>query len=320
MADPVESALPPNVERTVLTVGTFDGVHRGHRDVLERLSTRARELGVASVVVTFRPHPLEVVNPAAAPLLLTVGDEQLAAFAATAVDYVGVLPFTRALAGYSAEQFVRQVLVDRFRMAELWIGYDHGLGRGRQGDVAHLRELGQRRGFPVHVVEAVAGDDGAPISSTEIRRAISYGELASAARSLGRRYSFRGRVAPGAQRGRGLGYPTINLELPSARKLLPPPGVYAVLGQTPRGVYGGMMNLGPRPTFGDETLSLEVHLFDVTGDWYGLEVEIEFVARLRDVIRFPNVGALVEQLARDAQAARRALTEVQKPLSLKGSS
>ena len=319
MAERVNGLFPPTTNGSIVTVGTFDGVHRGHYDLLTRVAARARETGTPGLVVTFRPHPLEVVNPDAAPLLLTAGDEQLAAFAAAHVEYVSVLPFTPRLAAYSADEFVERVLVERYRMRELWIGYDHGLGRGRRGDVDSLRALGSRLGFPVEVVPAVNGDDELPISSTSIRRAISYGELARAASALGRRYSFRGTVVRGSQRGRALGFPTLNIALPSTRKLLPPRGVYAILAQTPRGSFGGMMNLGPRPTFNDETLALEVHLFGVDGDWYGVDIEVEFVERLRDVVAFASPAALVDQLGRDADQARRALTEVQKPLSLKGS-
>jgi riboflavin kinase / FMN adenylyltransferase len=319
VADRLPTDFPPGTEGTILTIGTFDGVHRGHHDLLRRVADRARERARPSVVVTFQPHPLDVLNPSAAPLLLTPGEEQRAALVTCDISYVSVLPFTTTLASYSAEEFILGILRDRYRMEELWIGYDHGLGRGRQGDVSQLRRLGDDHGFPVHVVEAMCDANGVPLSSTAIRRAVSYGELARASAALGRRFSFRGRVVPGNQRGRSLGYPTLNIALPSARKLLPPAGVYAVLAQSPRGRFGGMMNLGPRPTFGDDTLSLEVHLFDVDGDWYGVELDVEFVARLRDVAAFPDVAALVAQLGRDAKAARIALTEVQKPLNLNGS-
>ena len=319
MAEREESGLPASVRGTALTVGTFDGVHRGHVDILRRVAASAHAHGLSSLVVTFRPHPLEIVKPAAAPPLLTVGEEQLAAFVETPVDYASVLPFTPALAQLSAEQFVRDVLMARYRMRELWIGFDHGLGRGRQGDVKVLRQLGEQLGFPVHVVDAVTDEVGAPISSTGIRQAISTGDLRAAERALGRRYSLLGRVIPGENRGRALGFPTLNLALASNRKLLPATGVYAVHAQTPRGAFGGMMNLGPRPTFQSFALSLEVHLFDVRDDFYGMDVEVAFVERLRDVQAFPNPAALVEQLGRDEESARRALTEVQKSLSLKGS-
>src|SRR5262249_29359233 len=223
-----------------------------------------------------------------------------------------------SLAKYSATAFVEQILLERYHMRELLIGYDHGLGRGREGDATRLRALGERHGFPVDVVEAVLVE-GAPVSSSAIRLAISYGELDAARRLLGRRYGFRGRVVAGEQRGRLLGFPTLNIALASPRKLLPPAGVYAVLAESPRGSFGGMMNLGPRPTFGDSALSLEVHLFDMTGDWYNLDVRVEFVARLRDTIRFDSPNALVAQLQKDEQAARRALTQVEERDTVRGS-
>lgn len=304
------TGLPGTREGSIVTVGTFDGVHCGHRDLLTRLVERAREVGRPSLVVTFDPHPLEVVKPAEAPLLLTVGDEKLDAIVDYGVDYVVVLPFTRTLASYSPDAFVSELLVRGCDMRELFIGYDHGLGRGRTGTVEYLRSLGERGGFPVHVAPAVQGPGGQPISSTAIRRAIAAGDLDRAAAALGAGYWFRGRVVPGSQRGRDLGFPTLNLALPSARKLLPPEGVYAVRARTPRGSFGGMMNLGPRPTFDERALALEVHLFDTSGDWYGVDVRVEFVARLRDTVRFSSPAALVDQLHRDAEAARRALTEL----------
>jgi riboflavin kinase/FMN adenylyltransferase len=194
-------------------------------------------------------------------------------------------------------------------MRELVIGHDHGLGRGRQGDAATLTALGERRGFDVDVVEAALDASGVPISSSSIRTSIAHGDLARAARALGRAYGFSGVVVPGHQRGRALGYPTVNIQLSSARKLLPPEGVYAVRARMARGTLGGMMNLGARPTFGEFDRTLEVHLFDASGDWYGETIAVELVRRLRDTTRFENVEALVAQLGRDAADARLALTQ-----------
>ena len=302
------SGLPPDVHETVVTVGTFDGVHLGHRDVLARLVARGRDTGRRTVLVTFDPHPLEVVNPAAAPPLLTVGQEKLELLAESGIDYVIVVPFTQQLSRHSPAQFVEVVLRGRARMGELLIGYDHGFGRGREGDVEVLQALGARGGFRVEVVPPYTADMGRPVSSTSIRRAVAGGDLQRAASSLGRTYSVGGEVRRGDERGRVLGYPTINLPMPSPRKLLPPEGVYAVRVQTPRGPFGGMMNLGPRPTFADLAVSLEVHLFDADVDLYNAHVRVEFVARLRETMRFSGADALIAQLARDEEAARRALT------------
>jgi riboflavin kinase / FMN adenylyltransferase len=306
---PEELGFPQLAGGSVVTVGTFDGVHVGHRDIVRRLRERAEARGRPGLVVTFRPHPLEVVNPSAAPMLLTPDDEQLDALADAGAVLVAVLPFTPALARYSADAFVRRLLCDRYHMEEIVIGYDHGLGRGRHGDAAVLTELGRANDFRVEVVPPALDAVGAPISSSSIRTSIAHGDLERACAALGRPYSVRGRVVRGDQRGRDLGYPTINLELIAARKLLPPDGVYAVRAQTSRGSFGGMMNLGGRPTFGDVNRSLEVHLFDVGGDWYGESVSVAFVSRLRDVKRFDGIDALVAQLGKDAADARFALTQ-----------
>jgi riboflavin kinase/FMN adenylyltransferase len=292
----------------VLTLGTFDGVHIGHRQILDDLNACAARTGLPGVVVTFTPHPLAVVNPAAAPRLLTPGVERLCALAGMqAPNHAVVIPFSSALAALSPEEFVRQ-LVDRYAMRELVVGYDHGLGRGRQGDVSVLRSLGSKLGFEVHVVSAKNDAQGTAISSTAIRRAVAYGELDAARAMLGRRYSLHGVVVPGSSRGRGIGVPTINLEIPR-EKLLPPDGVYAVRVYAAKGSFGGMMNLGGRPTFGEADRIPEIHLFDTTGDWYGDTVSAEFVARLRDTVRFAGVQDLTDQLSRDAKSARLTLTQ-----------
>jgi riboflavin kinase/FMN adenylyltransferase len=295
-----------------VTVGTFDGVHLGHRDVLERIDARARELGLRSVLVPFDPHPLRVINPEAAPPLLTVGDERLEIVAESGVDFMAIVPVTPLLQRFGAAEFVDEVLIRRFHVSHLVIGHDHGFGRGREGDVDVLRRLGSERGFEVEVVDAVADHDGRPISSTLIRRAVAGGDLRRAAEGLGRLYSVSGRVVEGNRRGRELGFPTLNVELPppSSHKLLPPQGVYAVRVQTPSGPFGGMMNMGPRPTFGDAATSLEVHLFDASLDLYGAYVKVEFVSRLRDTRPFPDASALVAQLAIDERDARAALTRL----------
>ena len=307
----------------VVTMGTFDGVHRGHHAVLAEVTRRARVSGLASVLVTFEPHPLAVVNPAAAPKLLTLADEKRALVAAQGIEQFVLMPFTPAVAQLDAEAFVGR-LRDAYAMRELVMGYDHGFGRGRAGDVDLVRRLARQQGFELAVVDAVR-DNGAgqPISSTLIRTALAHGDLDAAARWLGRSYGIRGTVVKGAGRGRTIGVPTINLEAPDPRKLLPPDGVYAVrvrilesgvgsLETNPASnsqilEFGGMMNQGPRPTFGEESRTLEIHLFDFDGELYGAVVDVEWVRRLRAVQAFPSRDALVAQLERDRQAARATL-------------
>jgi riboflavin kinase/FMN adenylyltransferase len=302
-------ALPRLSLGAVMTVGTFDGVHLGHRAILSRVVRRAAERSLPSVLVTFEPHPLEIVNPSAAPLLLSTTSEKLQLVAECGLDYAVVLPFTPSLAALDPSAFVETVLLERLCLRELLIGHDHGFGRGRSGDIHVLRELGERYDFTVEKVDAVSVNES-PVSSSAVRRAVADGDLESARRSLGRRYAFSGRVVHGDERGARLGFPTLNISLGTPRKLLPPLGVYAILLQSERGAFGGMMNLGPRPTFDDSALSLEVHLFDVAGDWYDTLVRVEFISRLRDTKRFESVDALVAQLHADEHAARAALTQI----------
>jgi riboflavin kinase/FMN adenylyltransferase len=283
-------------------VGSFDGVHLGHQAVLQEIARRAEAAGRVSVLVTFEPHPLEVVNPQAAPPLLTTGPERREILAQTALDYVLFLRFDRRLAGLSPEDFVREVLLDRCAVRELVIGHDHGFGRGRSGDVETLRRLGKEYGFDVDVVEAVdLGDQH--VSSSRIRRAVAGGDLATAARMLGRPYQVSARVGQGERRGRLLGVPTINLTDIPPQKLLPPDGVYAVRVEWRSGHAGAMLNQGPKPTFEDGRRSLEAHLFGFDGDLYGEWVRMEWVERLRDTQRFDSVEALQQQLQNDRSRA-----------------
>lgn len=305
-----------SADPAVVTVGTFDGVHRGHRAVLEEIARRAKASGRASVLVTFEPHPLEVINPSAAPPLLTLPDEKRAILADSPVERVAFVPFTPELRNLTPEQFVRDVLEGQFHVAELVIGHDHGFGRGRTGDVEFLRRMGVQDGFAVDVVPPVLLPDGHPISSTLIRRAVAGGDLDTATRALGRPYSVSGAVERGAGRGRSIGVPTLNLAPPGPRKLLPPDGVYACAVAWRGGVHGAMANLGPRPTFGEQVRTLEAHLFGFGADLYGERVTVEFIRRLRDVIKFASVDELKAQLGRDREAALAALRLSPRPVTL----
>jgi riboflavin kinase / FMN adenylyltransferase len=308
------SHLPPLPRGSTVTVGSFDGVHLGHQAVLHEIARRAGARGRASVLVTFEPHPLEVVNPQAAPPLLTTDAERREMLAQLPLDYVLFLRFDRQLASFTPEEFVDRVLLDRCQMRELVIGHDHGFGRGRSGDVDTLRRLGAERGFDVDVVEVV--DSGEQhVSSSRIRRAVAGGDLATAARMLGRPYQVSGQVTPGERRGRLLGVPTINLSTLPPQKLLPPDGVYAVRVEWRGGRLDGMMNQGPKPTFADGRRTLEAHLFDFEGDLYGEWVRIEWVERLRDIERFSSVDALKRQLDDDRIRARAVLAAARPAVS-----
>jgi len=298
--------LPADGRGSVVTVGTFDGVHRGHREVLREIVRRGERTGRRSVLVTFHPHPLRIVRPEAAPLLLTTPLEKKVMLAETGVEYAVFIPFTRTLQRYSAERFVEEILVRRLAMEELVVGYDHGFGRGREGDVETMRELGAKLGFAVDIVEAVKVDAGA-ISSTRIRRAVAAGDVETAASGLGRPYSLRGVVMRGAGRGRQLGFPTANLQVTDTGKLIPGPGVYAAFGTVRERMIPGLLHLGPRPTFAGAAPSVELHLLDFDGDLYGETVRVDFIARLRDVTAFSSADALVTQLRRDVEEGRRIL-------------
>ena len=299
-------SLPPYEQGSVVTVGTFDGVHLGHWEVLREIGSRARRTGRPSVLVTFWPHPLRVLRPEVAPRLLTTSIEKKEILAQTGLDYAVFLPFTRMLSRYTPRRFVEEILVARMRVRELVIGYDHGFGKGRSGDAETLEAMGAELGFGVEVVPPIQAGGG-PVSSSRIRKALLAGEAAAAHAGLGRPYSLRGVVVRGDGRGRRLGFPTANLQISDSQKLIPREGIYAVRAKVPAGARDGALHIGPRPTFPGSPATIEVHLLDCSADLYGAEVELELVERLRGVRPFANPAELVDQMTRDVQRARRVL-------------
>ena len=294
-------SAPPEVRPSAVALGTFDGVHLGHRAILGTALRRAREVGVEAVACTFDPHPIEVLQPDRAPRPITPLDERLALIGDTGVDAVVVLAFTRALAAVEPEAFVKDVLLDRLHAREIVVGYNHRFGRGARGDARLLEDLAGRLGFRAHVVPPMTVD-GVAVSSTEIRAALHRGDVRSAARGLGRPYAIAGRVTTGAGRGRTLGFPTANIA--PDRPLLVARGVYRGGVTVDAGQHAAVVNVGVRPTFGEDTLAVEAHLLDFAGDLYGREVRLDFLDRLRDEMRFPSVEELKAQVSRDIAAAR----------------
>jgi len=298
--------LPRDGRGTVATVGTFDGVHLGHRAVLNEICQRAQVGDRRSALVTFHPHPLRIVRPEAAPPLLTSPTEKKEILAESGLDYAVFLPFTPALSRYEPRRFVEEILLARLGVDELVIGYDHGFGRGRSGDVSTLQGIGAELGFTVDVVAPV-DLGGTPISSSRIRAAVAAGNMQEAADGLGRPYALVGTVVRGEGRGRSLGFPTANLQTSSPDKALPPAGIYAVWGVSDLGRHPGALHIGPRPTFPGSPPSVELHLIDLDADLYGRRMRVDFVQRQRSVVRFESVDALVAQMRADVEQARQIL-------------
>lgn len=299
-------------ERTVITIGAYDGLHHGHQQVIAQVRALAEARGARSAVVTFDRHPATIVRPESAPKLLTDPDQRMELFEATGVDAVMVLPFDETQAQEAPLAFVERVLVRCLRTECVVVGEDFHFGRHREGNVALLREIGATYGFEVEPIELVARLDGIdePVSSTAIRRALAGGNVSLAADMLGRQFEARGKVVKGDQRGRLLGFPTANVEV-SNRVCLPADGVYAGWYDRPDGVPRPCaINLGRRPTFyehADHSL-LEAHLLDFEGDLYGESAHIRFAHFLRSERKFDGIDALVAQLKNDIEHARELLT------------
>ena len=300
--------LPEPPCRTVLTIGNFDGVHLGHREIFRRVVDKARALQGTAVVMTFEPHPLRLLAPDKAPLRLNTPEEKVRLLAASCIDLLVVLNFTRELAEMPAEDFVREILVRKLGVRHLIVGYDYAFGRDRQGDTEFLAGQARLHDFTLEVLKPIMAEQQA-YSSTAIRRILREGRVADAIKVLGRNFTLDGEVVHGDGRGRKLGFPTANLV--TQKEILPRDGVYAVKVKWREENYDGVINIGCRPTFAPSAPTLEIHLLDFQADLYGERLRIYFVDRLRDEERFPSVEALQEAVLDDILRARQVLADAQ---------
>jgi riboflavin kinase/FMN adenylyltransferase len=295
---------------TVMTIGSFDGVHRGHQHLLTQLKAQARSTGRQSLVLTFYPHPRAVLRPEAVTTYLSTPQEKAALLEELGLDVLVVLPFTQELANTSAHEFVAG-LCSHLRMRELWVGPDFALGSHRRGNIAHLQVLSRQLGFGLHIVTPLC-EDGQAISSTRIRALLAQGRVEQVAVMLGRRYEVTAHVVRGVQRGRALGFRTANLQLDPDRAL-PGDGVYAVWALVEGQRYQAVANIGVRPSFGPGARTLEVHLMDYEGDLYDKVVAVEFAHWLRPEMRFADGERLSQQIAQDVATARSLLSAIAAP-------
>lgn len=298
--------LPQPPQRTVLTIGNFDGVHRGHQELFRQVVAKARAIDGTAVVYTFCPHPLKVLRPQIAPQLITTLAEKEALLRAAGIDLMICLPFDQAMANMSAETFVREVLVDRLGLTHLVVGEDYAFGRGREGTVAFLQACAPRYGFTVEAIAPVA-DAQANYSSTRIRQMVQAGQMEQVAELLGRPYGLTGTVIHGDKRGRTLGFPTANLA--TAKELLPAAGVYAVRVQVGGDSYPGVAHVGGKPTFGAMDRGVEVHLLGFDGVLYGQKIRVQFATRLRGETTFPSAEALAAAIRGDVARAQEFLRD-----------
>ena len=287
----------------MLALGNFDGLHRGHMKIIDRVRRRAGERAGTPAAMTFEPHPPRVLRPDRAPALLMTAEQKIEALARSGMQGVAVVRFTEDLSRWDPEAFVRTVLVEWLHVAEVWVGANFLFGHDRAGTFTVLRSLGARYGFRAEKIDPVRYKDFV-VSSTRIRRLLAEGRVDEAAALLGHHYFVDGAVARGAGRGRGLGFPTANIA--TANELVPPAGVYATTVTIDGIVHPSITNIGMRPTFADVGQPVvETHIFDMDQDLYDMGVRLSFVQRLRDERAFPDVDALRAQIDADCRSARR---------------
>ncbi len=293
------------LRKPIVTIGTFDGVHAGHRTIIERIREIAQKRGGQSVLVTFEPHPRFLINPNHNLKLLTTLEEKKILLEEMSLDHLVIAPFTKVFAEQEAKEYVEDFLIKRIRPEVLVIGYDHHFGKNRSGNLSLLEQYVQKGFFDLEEISKQQVDD-AHVSSTTIRKAIEQGNIREANTLLQSNYQLSGIVVKGDQKGRTIGFPTANLEIDSTKKLIPANGVYAVKALINNNIYEAVMNIGYRPTINDEKeLRLEVHIFSFEADIYHKTLKIEFIERIRDEQKFESFEALKKQIQIDAECAKK---------------
>ena len=292
----------PVFNRAVLTIGTFDGVHLGHQQIIRQLLMEAEETGGESVLISFYPHPRKIVQPDRQIAELTTLDERIELLKRQGLDNLVVVPFNKEFSEQPAEEYIKRFLVDRFHPARIIIGYDHKFGNNREGDYRLLEQMGEQYNYTVKEIPQQLINE-VTISSTKIRQALSNGEIETANQLLGYPYFFQGNVIEGNKLGRKLGYPTANLQIQDPDKLVPANGVYAVEAQIEgeTRMLKGMMNIGNRPTVDGTRRSVEVHLFDFDEDIYNRHLKVHVRSHLRNEVKFDGLDKLIEQLHKDKE-------------------
>lgn len=297
------------VENSIITVGTFDGVHSGHRVLINTVLEKSKKRKGRSVVVTFDPHPREIINPGKTGIkLLSTLDERCELLSELGIDEMVVIPFDRDFSLLTSEEFVSNIIWEKIGVSEFVIGYDHQFGRNREGTIETVQGIAAELGFDVYVVSRQEVGDKT-VSSTAIRKALQeQGDINLATRLLGRPYLLNGTVVHGDNRGKSIGYPTANIKPANPGKVIPKNGVYAVKTRAEGKYYDSMMNIGVRPTFDGDSKTLEVHLFDFDRNIYGNSIQVQFIQRIRDELRFSNVESLKTQLDKDKKASKEVLS------------
>ncbi|MBI3754172.1 MAG: bifunctional riboflavin kinase/FAD synthetase [Deltaproteobacteria bacterium] len=293
-----------NIRSPVVTIGNFDGIHRGHRKVLDAVRKRAQQLNVPAVVYTFEPHPLKVVAPHKSPPLLTTLEEKIGLIKASGIDYLILARFTKEFASQHPKKFVEDVLVKQLKAKEVWVGHDYAFGKGRAGTIEHLKELGNKFGFKVSVIPACK-KRGLIVSSSKIREYVKDGKIKQAASLLARPYAVSGKVVKGRNVGKHLGFPTANISVHN--ELIPKDGIYAVRVFLGKKIYRGAANIGFAPTFHTSKRAVEVHIIGFNGNIYGKKMKMEFIERLRGEKTFKNAKDLAIQIKKDVEGIKKIL-------------